>query len=194
MKIFKRQSDYAERSVRHMPNRSEIDAFNEKVIQDTLQRYLNHHYDKIQIDEYVDQNLVDNKFNKVDWCLKYTDQTNNGIFGYAESKTRQNYYFPLWLSMSKATALFDQRAKHGNDNLRLLFVWGIIGQNNDDSIYYLILHSPKLVNSRYNLSKCNLVWAGTSKKVKSNADQEWCFEIPQKDLVKIDEAFYVEIT
>jgi hypothetical protein len=189
MKIFKRQPNYADRSVQNQPNRSLVDAFNEKVIKETMQRYFSSFYENLFIGEYVDKNLVDNRYNKVDWCLSLDSE----IFGYAESKTRQNYIFPLWLSMSKAAALLDKRAKHRDDNLRLFFIWGIIGKDDDDSIYYLNLHSPKLNNNRYDLSKCNLVWGGTSKKVKSNADNEWCFEIPQKDLVRVDEAYYVEI-
>jgi hypothetical protein len=193
MKIFKRQADYADRSVKYKPNRSEIDSFNELVVQQTFERYINQNEYDFEIIQYIDTNLVNNHYNKVDWQIIKRNLEWIDVIGYAESKTRQNWRFPLYLSMSKAAALLDQRAKHVDDNMRLLFIWGLCGTENNDAIFYLNLWSPKLKNNRYDLSKCNLVWAGTSQKVKSNCDQEWCFEIPFKDLTHIDESYYVEI-
>lgn len=193
MKIFKRQADYADRSVKYKSNRSEIDAFNELVVQQTFERYINQNKYDFEIIQYIDTNLVNNYYNKVDWQIIKRNLEWIDVIGYAESKTRQNWRFPLYLSMSKAAALLDQRAKHVDDNIRLLFLWGLCGTKNNDAIFYLNLWSPKLKSNRYDLSKCNLVWAGTSRKVKSNCDQEWCFEIPFKDLTHIDESYYVEI-
>lgn len=193
MKIFKRQADFADRSVKHKSNRSEVDAFNEVVVKETFQRFVNQGHGNLQVNKYIDSNLVDNQYNKVDWQITKKHFIASKVIGYAESKTRQNWRYPLYLSMSKAAALLDQRAKHYKDDLRLVFLWGLIGENNDDSICFLNLWSPKLKDNRYDLTGCRLVWAGTSKKVKSNCDQEWCFEIPARDLIYINEKFYVEI-
>jgi len=181
MQIFKRQPDYVARSHQGI-NRSDIDAFNENVIKSVYEKH-----PQINFEVFNDSSLVDNRFNKIDWVVT----SNSRVIGYAESKVRQNYFFPLWLSMSKATALLDQRAKHRHDDLHLNFYWGIVDTRyGNDCIYMLRLWSPTY---RYDLSKCKLVWGGTRKKVKSNADQEWCFEIPKQDLIKIPERFYAPI-
>tara|TARA_A100001515_G_scaffold94474_1_gene75639 strand:- start:369 stop:923 length:555 start_codon:yes stop_codon:yes gene_type:complete len=180
VRIFKRQQDYADRS-RSGVNRSAVDAFNERVIQQTINRS-----GAVDMQPYVDANLKDNRFNKVDWVLKQDGKT----IGYAESKVRQNARFPLWLNLRKVSALYELRAKHRSDDLYLSFYWGIIDLDGNDKIYRLRLWSP---DYKYDLSKCKVVWGGTRSKVKSNVDQEWVFEIPKSDLTEIDNTLYLPV-
>jgi hypothetical protein len=164
--IFKRQDPYIRRGVdgRFQLDengskvfRTEEDKFNEQVVKKFIETSMN-----VTLEE------VGNKFCKVDWQV-FKD---NKVIGFVESKVKQigEYQFnDYFLSKSKADALLDLSFIW---RVPSVFVWGFVDpKNKKDTIRSLRVDT-------FDFTKVILEVDGTSRRVKSQYDQELIYKIP----------------